>query len=152
MANPYSIALGIMAIVALICTYRLPRAWIWIGLASVSYVVSSLYWQNTRNYELLPVVNITCDAALCWAIYAYYKEDWEIYVFIAYLASVFGSLLMLGGFIHHLWVYGSVLEAANAAAMLFMIGTGIIDMAGKNERSVFNRLYRNLHQPRVSVE
>lgn len=151
MTSPWTFALIAMALAAMAFSYRIPRAWWWIACGGLSFAVTTLYLDMSGNPELHPILTLACDALVCLAIFRYYREDWELGVFIAFLASVFSSVLRIGGFIPEPWVYASLLELCNAGALLCITGTGIVDMLGRHEGSRFHPLRVRLHSARHSL-
>lgn len=149
MDSPWTYALILLALVAMAFSYRIPRAWRWIGVGGASFFASTLFFDYGNRPDLHPFFTLACDAAVCCAIYRWHQEDWEIPIYIAFMCSVFASLLMLG---FHLepWVYASLLELCNAGALLWIIGTGLIDMLGRHENSAFRPVYNRLHSHRHS--
>lgn len=134
MTSLWTYGLFIVAIVALACSVHVPRAWRWIGLGGLSFFVSTLFQDYAGRPDLQPFVTLGCDALVCWAIFRWHRETWEIGVYTAFLCSTFASLLFIGFKFEH-WVYASLLEIANLAALLCIIGTGLIDMVGRNANS-----------------
>ncbi len=118
---------------------------------AASFIVSTLYLDYGDNPDLHPILTLACDALVCLAIFRYYREDWELGVFIAFLASVFSSVLRIGGFIPEQWVYASLLELTNLGALLCIAGTGIVDMLGRHASSRLHPLRARLHSSRHSL-
>lgn len=134
MFSPWSLALIVFAFIALACSVRVPRAWRWIGLGGLSFVISTLFQDFAGRPDLQPFVTLGCDALVCLSIYRWHKENWEIAIYIAFLCSVFASLIFIGFKFDH-WIYASLLELCNVAALLCITGTGIVDLIGRNENS-----------------
>jgi hypothetical protein len=155
MDSPYTWALVGMAFVALACSYHLPRAWRWIGLGGLSFFATTLFLDYGNLPDLHPFLSFGCDAVVCVAVGVVYLqgagEEWELGIFIAFLCSCFASLLRIGGFIPEPWVYASLQELANLAALLWITGSGIIDMIGRHEGSRFHPVYRRIHHSRHHV-
>lgn len=151
--NPWAIALFIMALIVLALSRGVPRAWLWIGVGSASFVASSAFWEfgTMQMRDLHPVFTFACDALVCLAIHVGAKEKWELGVFVAFLMSVFASLLRLGGFIQDGTLYASLLELCNFGALLLIGGTGLLDMIGKHEDSYFHPVHRRLHSARNTL-
>jgi CDP-diglyceride synthetase len=148
MDSPWTYALISVALVALVASWRVPRAWWWIGLGGLSFLVTTLFYDYAGRPDLHPILTISCDALVCLAIFWFYREDWELGVFIAFLASVFSSVLMIGGFIPAQWVYASLLELCNLGALLCIIGTGLVDRIGRHEHSRLHPIYLDIHRSR----
>lgn len=155
MDSPYTWALIAVAFIALPLSWHLDRAWRWISLGGASFFITTLYLDYGSFPEAHPFLSFACDAAVCFAIgYIYLKrggEDWELGIFLAFLCSCMASLLRIGGFIPHAWVYASLQELCNLGALLWIIGTGIIDMVGRNENSPLHPVWARLHSSRRSV-
>lgn len=151
MDSPWTFALIAMALAAMAFSYRVPRAWWWIAAGGASFAVTTLYLDLSGNPSMHPILTLACDALVCLMIFRCYREDWELGVFIAFLASVFSSVLRIGGFIPEPWVYASLLEMANLGALLCIGGTGIVDMLGRHEGSRLHHLRGRLHSARHSL-
>jgi len=149
MDSPWTIALLVVTLVALACSVRVPRAWLWIGLGVLSFVVSTLFQDYSGRTDLQPFVTLGCDALVCCAIYRWHRETWEIPVYIAFLCSVFASLIFIGFRFEH-WLYAGLLELCNLAALLCITGTGITDLIGRNDNSPVHRWHGYLRHARVS--
>lgn len=149
MTSPWTLALIAVTFVALACSVRVPRAWRWIGLGAVSFFVSTLFQDFAGRSDLQPFVTLGCDALVCLAIYKWHQETWEIPVYIAFLCSVFASLIFIGFKFEH-WIYASLLELCNLAALLCITGTGVVDLIGRNENSPVSGWRRHLHSARIA--
>ena len=132
MDSPWTWALIFLAIVALMTSSRVPRAWRWIGVGGLSFIISTLFQDYSSRTDLQPFVTLGCDALVCLAIYRWHRETWEIPLYIAFMCSVFASLIFIGFKFEH-WVYASLLELCNLGALICITGTGLIDMIGRNE-------------------
>jgi hypothetical protein len=150
MESPWTWALIAMAFAAMAFSYRMPRAWGWIGIGGLSFFASTLFLDYGNRPDLHPFLTFACDAAVCLAVFRWYHEDWEVGIFIAFLCSCFASVLMIG-FRLEPWVYASLLELCNAGALLWIGWTGLIDMIGRNEDSALHRVYRRLHSARHTL-
>lgn len=151
MHSPWTYALIFIALVIMALSYRVPRAWLWVGCGGVSFFVSTLFMTYVGP-DMHPVLTLACDALVCWTVFNYYEEDWELGVFLAYMVSVFSSLMMIGGFINQDWVYASLLEACNLCALLWIGTTGVIDMVGKNEDSIVHSFRQRIRHARSIVQ
>lgn len=137
MASPWTYALIAMALAAMAFSYSIPRAWRWIGIGGLSFFASTAFLDYGDRPDLHPFFTLGCDALVCGTIYRWHQESWEIPVYIAFLCSCFASLLMIGFRLDH-WVYASLLELCNVGALLWITGTGLIDMIGRHENSSFH--------------
>lgn len=150
MNNPWAYGIVFVALVVLSLTRGIPRAWLWIGIGAASFVISSVYW-DLGDKTLHPIVTFACDALVCVCIHAGAKEKWELGIFLAFLTSVFCSLLKLTGFIPNQILYASLLELCNFVALLWIGGVGIIDLIGKHEDGHLHRIRVRLHSSRDAL-
>lgn len=150
MTSPWTYALVSVALVVMLLSWKTPRAWWWIGVGGASFFVTTLYY-DYGNREMHPILTLACDALCALVIYRMYKEDWEVLIFLAFLASVFCSVLMLGGFIKEDWIYASLLELCNLGGLLWIGTTGLVDMVGKNEGSPLHHFRSRIHHARSSL-
>lgn len=153
MFNPWAMSLIALAVVVLAFTRRTPRAWFWVGLGGASFVATSLFWDfsSHEGRQFHPLFTFTCDALVCLALHHWAEEKWELGIFAAFLASVFSSLLRIGGFIPDPIVYASLLELCNLSALLVTGGTGAIQWAAERGYSSLSPLNTRLHSPRSAV-
>lgn len=138
-------------LVVMLCTFHVRRAWMWIGIGALSFFVTTLYLDYSDRPDLHPFLTFACDGLVCLAVFRWYQEDWELGVFLAFLCSCFASLLRIGGFVPDAWIYSSLLELCNLSALLWIGGTGIIDLIGRNANSPVHHWYSKLHSPRNSL-
>lgn len=146
MWNPFAIALMIAAGIALLATWKTPRAWLWIGLGGASFLASSIVW-DLGYRDMHPVFTFTADALVVLAMHMWVREQWELPIQLCFLVSTFSSLLKIGGFIGDGIIYASLLELCNFLALLWMTGVGLTDLLNRNERGIFPALHRRLHVP-----
>lgn len=151
MESPWTWSLVAVGLLAMLLTFHVPRAWQWIGIGGLSFFASTLFLDYSGRPDLHPFFTFACDSLVCLALFRGYQEDWELSVFLAFLCSCFASLLMIGGFVREPWIYSSLLELCNLSALLWIGGTGVIDMIGRNENSVVHSWYRRLHLPRRTL-
>lgn len=144
MDSPWTWALIVLALIALAASSHIPRAWRWIALGGLSFFITTLYLDYGPEPQFHPLLTFVCDAGVCVAIFTTYMlyggQDWEIGVFVAFLCSALASLLRMGGFIPADWAYAGLLELCNAGALLWIIGTGLIEMVGRHENSPVHSL------------
>lgn len=152
MSSPWTYALIFLALIAMSASVQVPRAWRWIGLGAVSFFASTLFLDYGPWPAWHPLFTFGCDAMVCAVLFITYMEfggsDWELGVFIAFMCSCLASMLQMGGFIHSLWVYPSLLELCNAGALLWIIWTGLVEMVGRHENSPVHGLRASLLHPR----
>lgn len=153
MNNPWAYSLIGLALAAMFASRDVPRAWMWIGIGGASFVASSLFWDFASDDLRLahPIFTFTCDALVCVCLHKWTEEKWELGVFLAFLTSVFASLLRIGGFIPDHIVYASLLELCNLCALLVIGGTGVVQMAARRGYGAFPRFHSRLHSPRSAV-
>lgn len=154
--NVWAFSLAIGALVTMGMTWTLPRAWIWIGIGAASFVASSLYWDASEYFgvadpKLHPVFTLTCDALVCLLVAKYATELWELGFGVFFWFSVLTSLLMMTGIFPTTLIYAQLLEACNWMALLFLSGTGIINMIGRHEDALLHGWHRYLHLHRDSL-
>lgn len=149
MTSPWTWGLVAIAIATLACSWHVPRAWRWIGLGGLSFFASTAFLNYSGRPDLHPFFTFGCDTLVCCAIaHTYFKkggEDWELGVFIAFMCSSFASILFIGLRFEQ-WVYASLLEICNLAALLWIAGTGVVDRVGRHENSAFHPVYCHLHR------
>lgn len=151
MDSVWTWALGAVAVVALILSAGIPRAWLWIGCMTVSFVLSTLFLDYSGHPELHPWLTFSLDALVFMIVLHWHRENWELAIAVAFLASVFASLLRIWNVVQVDWIYASMLELANLAALLSIIATGILDRVGRREHSSFHRPRAVLRSPRNSA-
>ena len=126
-----SLAIGLM--VALALSVGNGRAWAWLLAASVSYAVSTLYWRAGLPYA--PFIAGMMDALICLGVYFFGKLRWEMWMWRLFQFSVGINIIQLGGQFG-VWqspshnAYAIILEAINWLALLFIGGSGAIQMIG----------------------
>lgn len=148
MDSPYTWALVAMALVAMAFSYQVNHAWRWVAAGGASFFASTLFLDFGDRPDLHPFLTLGCDALVFLLVLKYWKEDWELGVAIAFLASVFCSLMKIWGLLPAPWVYPSLLELANLGALLCITTTGIVDLAGRRENSPLNSVRARFHSPR----
>jgi hypothetical protein len=150
MFNPWAYSILVLALVALVASWTLPRARLWIAIGMTSFLASSLQW-DFGDREFHPIFTLACDALVCLALHIGGREKWELGVFAAFLVSVFCSLLRLGGFIPNGILYASLLELCNYCALLWIGGMGTMERFSKNEGALFYPVRRDLRSAYRSV-
>lgn len=148
MTSPWTYGLIAIALVTMALSYRVPRAWLWIGCGGLSFFASTLFYDYYGMPQWHAPITFLCDTMVCVAIFNFYEEDWELGIFIAFLCSTSCSMLMLAGAIPEQWVYASLLEVCNLGALLWIGTMGIIEMIGRHEDSYFHSLRNHLHHAR----
>jgi hypothetical protein len=101
------------------------RGLVWLAALVLNYLVTSTYWRmGGQNAEMVAGL---ADAAVCIAIYLAGSRQWEMWVWVCFLASLLVNFLYLAnnllapGAIPH-DIYSSVLEALNITALIVIGG------------------------------
>lgn len=147
--NKFEVALLIAAGATMVVTRSLPRAWLWIFLGFLSFLVSAVWWRLGLPHH--PAATLVCDAAVCLSIYSLAQEKYEIWLYDVFRLSVLISLLKLFGIIHENLVYAAALECVNFAALLLLGGTGILAGTENDESGYLGSWSANLHRIRLSL-
>lgn len=64
MGSVWTYALISIALVALALSWRIERAWLWIGLGGASFFASTLFYDYAGYHGLHPVITLVCDAGI----------------------------------------------------------------------------------------
>lgn len=124
----FELALLIGCVVAALVNRGEPRVLLWIGAGIADYVASSIYYAGGWPYH--PFATALMDAAVCLSIYAFAATRWELLLFNVFQGSVLVSILMLANLVPDAYAYALLLELCNWAALLVMIGTGVLKAIG----------------------
>lgn len=143
MDNVWAYSILIMAVIAFIASWSLPRAKLWIALAMASFIASGLQW-DYGDKTLHPVFTFTCDATVCLCVHIWAQEKWELGVYGIFLMSVATSLLKLALFITDPILYASLLELWNYLFLAWVTGMGIMERIARNEGSFLHLVRRDL--------
>ncbi len=130
-----------LILVAACISIRNRRGLAWIGALALDYTISVAYWRTGLPWG--EVVTGACDAAVCFTIYGYYRQRWELVVYGTFLASLAVDIYFLAGnlAVHTPWgqmisisqdTYGSLLELLNLLALLSIGGVSIVQLRGAN--------------------
>jgi peptidoglycan/LPS O-acetylase OafA/YrhL len=152
MESPWTLGLIAIALVTMGLSYRIPRAWRWIGLGGIDFFATTLFADFGPTPDIHPFFTAGCDGLVCYIILRNYREHWELGVAMAFLVSLFCSCVMLG-FQPYVkdWVYASLLELCNLAAMICIAATGVAEMIGQNASSPFRSVRDSLRHARHTV-
>lgn len=135
--DAFQIALALGAFLVILVSLKDNRALLWVTVGVASFVVSTAYYRSGGPYPT--AITALCDASVCLAIYRYWRERWEFYLFILFQGSVLVSLAYLAGLIGPHWAYVAVLEVINWAALVVIGGTRIVrlirDAVGDHNRT-----------------
>lgn len=140
MSNWNWIMLGAVLVTAAF-SFRNLRGLAWIGALALDYAISVAYWRTGLPWG--EVVTAACDASVCFVIYHYYRQRWELVVYGAFLASLAVDIFFLAGnlAVNTPWgrmisisqdTYGSLLELLNLLALLSIGGVSIVQLRGAN--------------------
>lgn len=141
--NEFEIILLVLALVTAYIARELPRAWVWIFAAFLSFAASAIYWRLGLPHH--PAFTAFCDSSICLAVYFVGKERWEMRLYKVFQFSVLVSLIKLGGFIPEGALYPAALEILNVVALLVIGGTAILAGAS-DERHTFGHRRRPVHR------
>lgn len=140
----YHETLAVLALLALVASWGLPRCRLWVGLAAASYVASVLYFRVTPIAGVWTPygasVAFFCDATVYLVIRETHREKWEMRGLgtVMITTATLNALQSIG------WAFGwppvlahaihsGLLEIANAVYLLLIIGVGILDWARRVE-------------------
>jgi len=135
--DQFQTALAVGALIAAIVSNRLPRAVVWICAAAASFAVSALYEGAGLPYAA--AFTLCCDAAVCYAVYSWASEEWELWLFNLFRASVLISIMHLLGLVGGHYVYVAALDVVNWLVLIVISGTAILDMAGHHGNNTRSR-------------
>ncbi|QAZ46747.1 hypothetical protein [Mesorhizobium sp. Pch-S] len=117
-----------MAVLAAACAWHLPRAVFWIALGALSYVTSA--WWHNAGLPYGAAYGMATNLAICLAIYSLAQQRWELRTWNMFHAMILLDILYLAGIIKTQLLFAVSLEVVNAAALLLIAATGIMDRAG----------------------
>lgn len=106
-----------------VISWRVRRAWTWLGCGAASFVVSVLYARYGLPYA--PAIGIILDALLISAILRYAELKWELRFGMAFQAMILINVAKIFNSAMDETIYGSALELLNLAAMLVVCATAI---------------------------
>lgn len=148
--NEFQIAIAAGAFVAAVLSYKLPHAWLWIGLGTVSVIVCNVSFNY--NFPYPAAFNLACDALMCLTISWLAKEKWEMGLYRIFQASVMVSIARMIVGADSEDTYRLALELCNWAALLMIAGTAILGGASGRDflgswRAYVRRAYVYLRRP-----
>lgn len=135
----YQVIMLALIAAALIVSWHFPRAFIWLLLIGASYLISSTWWRS--DLPLPELVAGLCDAAICIGVLLMVRQQWELWVWAIFLASLGVNIVYLvnnltEGLLSH-GIYSAILEVLNVIA-IFLIGlTSAFEAAGKTDGIAF---------------
>jgi MFS family permease len=131
--NSFQLALLIGALATGALSWQLERAWLWIAAGAASFIASTAYARY--GLPMPPLFTALCDAAVCLLIYGLARQMWEVRLYQCFLASVLVSIVFLALSIFtpeaaSRYLYVTLLEAINWAALLLIAGTALMQWIG----------------------
>lgn len=113
------------ALFALVSSWQLPRARLWIGAGAFSYASSALW----HNYGLpYPVYyGAATNLVLCYLLWIFAQQRYEMRVWNAVHLMLVLDLLYLTGFIRDKIAFAVSLEIVNLVALALISLTGIME-------------------------
>jgi hypothetical protein len=135
--NIWQVSLLIGALLTLCYSTQVTRAWLWIGIGTLSFVASTM-WARAE-LPSPPFFIMLCDTAVCLTIYTFATRQWEIWLFRIFQGSVLLSIFHVFGGVQSQYFYVAFLEAFNWAALLLIAGTATIQMVGAGNGNHFGR-------------
>lgn len=141
------------ACLAALVSFHLPRAWLWILLGAVSFVLSAIWQKAGLPYR--EGFGAATDFVIVLLIYRYAERRWELMVMNCFILMMLLDFLYITGAINsHFWLIVS-LECANWLALFVITGAGITERIRDGEgvdyavhRGVSGHLHRALHAER----
>lgn len=140
--SPWQLALLCGALVTLFLSMRLPRAWLWIFMAALSFILSTAYARMDWPYPAHFTAG--CDIMVCLSVYFFGRRQWEMMIWRLFQLSVGISLLYIARLIGPHWAYVVSLELVNWALLLMISGAGIVQWVAVNGGSSFYWRMRGL--------
>lgn len=133
--NEYQAALLVAAGFVVMNSWRLDRAVLWIATGAASFVISAMW--EAHALPMPALFTACCDAVVCLLIYVFARQAWELLLYKLFLVSIMISIVFVGFTIfppkiapHYLYV--SLLEAVNWAALLLILGTAAMQRIKAN--------------------
>ena len=136
----FAYALMVGAVVALILSRNVPRAWAWICLGIISYTLSA--FMHDANIPYAALLGVVTDFAIAIAILAFAKRRWEIAVVDCFGFMILVDLMWTANMIPSRYLYVTILELANWAALIVIGVTGVLQEATDGGLSARSRLSR----------
>lgn len=139
--EPFQIALAIFAVFVGLTSMNVPRARFWIVTGATSFVATVMYWRLDLPYA--PAFAVACDTLVCLTIYFVAREEWEMWLWRIFQLSILVSIAYLVRLIGPHSAYITLLVILNVAALLVIMGTGIVGRIKANGGfSIHSRLRR----------
>lgn len=147
--NEFQVALLIGALVSLIISQNLARAWVWILLGAWSFFVSTAYARLGLPYP--SAMGVACDAVVVLTIYHVGKSNYELLLWRVFQTMILINILYLAGVIGPHWAYATALEICNWAALLIIAGTAIAERVERGEIAIGRRSPRFVRHLSVAL-
>lgn len=134
--NEFQAALLVGAAFVALVSWRLDRSLLWIAVGALSFVASTAW--SRFGLPMPPLFTALCDAAVCFAIYVWAKQAWELLLCQLFRASVLISVVFVGFTIATKSgpspTYVALLEAVNWIALLLILGTAAMQRINADGR------------------
>lgn len=112
--------------VAFLCSWKLPRAWLWLTFGAASYVVSASL--HVAGYAHAIWVGVASNVAFFLALFMLAEEKWELRVWQCVTLMLLLDALRVVEVATQLQ-FAVALEIVNMVAMAVIAGTGIMRLA-----------------------
>lgn len=109
---------------AFISAWKVPRAALWLALGALSYVISA--WWHVHGLPYAVGVGAATNIGIVVVMFFRAKERWEMMVWQCITMMLLLDVLRVSGLVTQLQ-FAMSLEAVNAAAMVLIGTTGIMD-------------------------
>jgi hypothetical protein len=138
----YHVMLIGAAIIAGLVANKTPRAWLWVCSLLGSGVVSYAYLRlaDAPVWAPAPGIAMMSDAAVFLLIREFAKERWELYglgtiMMVSVTMNLIQTSAIIAGFPARLPddIYAYGLEAFNYAALLLILGRGVVDRVERHD-------------------
>ena len=123
----YTMALAIGAVIAACIAWSVPRAVLWVALASTSFMLSSVYWTFDGEYPAL--FGAVSDFIVAGLILRFAQEKWEIAIADCFGFMILVNLIWTANLVTSHYLYATTLELANWAALLVITARGLSERA-----------------------
>ncbi len=145
----YHQVLVLLALIAALLAWHVPRAVLWIGVGTFSYVTSA--WWHQAGIPHGEVYGAATNVATCALIY-YLGPPWsgmETRLMSVFVLMILVDLLYATGIIQTPYLFAVTLEIINAYALLLIWAAGITERITRNgffRRYPYRAILDYLHQ------
>lgn len=139
----YHETLLIMAMVAVILAWKVPKAALWVGFGAFSYV-TSIWWHNS-DFPYATLYGAATNFLTCIAMFSVGGSKWpkwEMRIFACFILMLLIDLLFACGVIETQYIFAVSLEVVNAYALLVISAAGIVERVGGGRN--LSHPYRNI--------